>query len=53
MLTPAYAILVKPVENISLYANYVEGLQTPVVVGANLQIPGRIPAGQRSRPKRA
>ena len=30
--TPAYAIVVKPVENISLYANYIEGLQTPVVV---------------------
>lgn len=31
-LTPAYAIVVKPVENISVYANYIEGLQTPVVV---------------------
>jgi iron complex outermembrane receptor protein len=30
--TPAYAIVVKPIDNISLYANYVEGLQTPVVV---------------------
>lgn len=30
--TPAYALVVKPVENISLYANYIEGLQTPVVV---------------------
>ncbi|EAQ35214.1 possible ferric siderophore receptor protein [Nitrobacter sp. Nb-311A] len=30
--TPAYAIVVKPVERISLYANYIEGLQTPVVV---------------------
>ncbi|WP_213289376.1 TonB-dependent siderophore receptor [Bradyrhizobium sp. sGM-13] len=30
--SPAYAILVKPVENISLYANYIEGLQTPTVV---------------------
>jgi iron complex outermembrane receptor protein len=30
--TPAYALVVKPVENMSLYANYVEGLQTPVVV---------------------
>ena len=30
--SPAYAILVKPVENISLYANYIEGLQTPHVV---------------------
>ncbi|MBR1234004.1 TonB-dependent siderophore receptor [Bradyrhizobium sp. AUGA SZCCT0182] len=31
--TPAYALVVKPVENISLYANYIEGLQTPTVVG--------------------
>jgi iron complex outermembrane receptor protein len=31
--TPAYAIVVKPVENISLYANYIQGLQTPHVVG--------------------
>jgi iron complex outermembrane receptor protein len=30
--TPAFAIVVKPVERISLYANYIEGLQTPVVV---------------------
>ena len=29
---PAYALVVKPVENISLYANYIEGLQTPHVV---------------------
>jgi iron complex outermembrane receptor protein len=31
--SPAYAVVVKPVEHISLYANYIEGLQTPVVVG--------------------
>ncbi|QOZ10385.1 TonB-dependent siderophore receptor [Bradyrhizobium sp. CCBAU 51765] len=30
--SPAYAVLVKPVENVALYANYIEGLQTPVVV---------------------
>ena len=33
--TPAYALVVKPVEDISLYANYIEGLQTPVVVSGN------------------
>jgi iron complex outermembrane receptor protein len=38
VLTPAYALVVKPVENISLYANYVEGLQTPhIVTGAQFQ----------------
>lgn len=43
VLTPAYAILVKPVENISVYANYVEGLQTPqVVTGANFRNLGQI-----------
>ena len=30
--TPAYALVVKPFNNLSLYANYIEGLQTPVVV---------------------
>ncbi|MGJ4925644.1 TonB-dependent receptor [Bradyrhizobium sp. HKCCYLS2038] len=32
--TPAYALVVKPVEHVSLYANYIEGLQTPTVVPA-------------------
>jgi iron complex outermembrane recepter protein len=45
--TPAYAIVVKPVENISLYANYIEGLQTPVVVGSGFANPGTVfPPGQ-------
>jgi iron complex outermembrane receptor protein len=30
--SPGYAVIVKPVENISLYANYIEGLKTPEVV---------------------
>jgi iron complex outermembrane recepter protein len=42
-LTPAYALVVKPVENISLYANYVEGLQTPhIVTGANFRNNGTV-----------
>ncbi|WP_235782660.1 TonB-dependent receptor [Bradyrhizobium murdochi] len=40
--TPAYALLVKPVENISLYANYIEGLQTPVVVTGTFQNAGTV-----------
>jgi iron complex outermembrane receptor protein len=45
--TPAYAIVVKPVENISLYANYIEGLQTPVVVGGTFNNVGAVfPPGQ-------
>lgn len=31
--SPAYAVLVKPLENVSLYANYIEGLQAGTVVG--------------------
>jgi iron complex outermembrane receptor protein len=30
--SPGYAIIVKPVENVSLYANYIEGLKVPEVV---------------------
>jgi len=45
--SPAYAIVVKPVDNISLYANYIEGLQTPVVVGAGFSNIGTVfPPGQ-------
>ncbi|MGJ4949808.1 TonB-dependent receptor [Bradyrhizobium sp. HKCCYLS20291] len=33
--TPAYALVVKPVEQVALYANYIEGLQTPAVVTSN------------------
>lgn len=45
--TPAYAVLVKPVENISLYANYIEGLQTPFIVGPQFNNRGTlIPASK-------
>ena len=45
--TPAYAIVVKPVEQISLYANYIEGLQTPVVVAGGFQNSSTVfPPGQ-------
>jgi iron complex outermembrane recepter protein len=45
--TPAYALVVKPVENISLYANYIEGLQTPHVVGTGFTNIGTVfPPGQ-------
>jgi iron complex outermembrane receptor protein len=40
--TPAYAVVVKPVERVSLYANYVEGLQTPVVVPSTFANPGTV-----------
>ena len=41
-VTPAYAIVVKPVENISLYANYIEGFQTPHVVTGNFVNTGTV-----------
>lgn len=45
--TPAYAIVVKPVEHVSLYANYIEGLQTPVVVAGTFLNRGTVfPPGQ-------
>ena len=45
--TPAYAVVVKPVEHVSLYANYIEGLQTPYVVSGNFQNIGTVfPPGQ-------
>lgn len=31
--SPAYALVVKPLENVSLYANYIQGLQQGTVVG--------------------
>lgn len=40
--TPAYALVVKPVEHVSLYANYIEGLQTPVVVSGNFSNVGTV-----------
>lgn len=40
--TPAYAVVFKPVENISLYANYIEGLQTPHVVGGSFSNVGTV-----------
>ncbi|MGC2774363.1 MAG: TonB-dependent receptor [Bradyrhizobium sp.] len=45
--TPAYALLIKPIEHVSLYANYIEGLQTPVVVGSGFTNTGAVfPPGQ-------
>ncbi len=40
--SPAYAVLIKPVENISLYANYIEGLQSAIVVGSGFANVGTI-----------
>lgn len=39
--TPAYAIVVKPVENLSLYANYIEGLSVGSTVGVGFANAGQ------------
>ncbi|NPV23388.1 TonB-dependent receptor [Bradyrhizobium aeschynomenes] len=45
--TPAYALVIKPVQQVSLYANYIEGLQTPAVVTGNFSNVGTVfPPGQ-------
>src|SRR5262249_29625407 len=41
-LSPAYAIVVKPWENVSLYANYIEGLEPGSVVGAQFANAGAV-----------
>ncbi len=40
--TPAYALVVKPWENVSLYANYIEGLQQGRIVGVGYANAGQI-----------
>lgn len=40
--SPAYAVLVKPLENVSLYANYIEGLQPGQVIGAGFSNEGQV-----------
>ncbi len=32
--TPAYALVIKPLENVSVYANYIEALEAGTVVGS-------------------
>ena len=40
--SPAYAVLVRPLENVSVYANYIEGLQAGVVVPSNFANRGEV-----------
>ncbi|WP_341704917.1 TonB-dependent receptor [Ferrovibrio sp.] len=40
--TPGYAIVVKPWQNVSLYANYVEALETGTIVGSSYANAGEI-----------
>jgi len=40
--SPAYAVVVKPLENVSVYANYIEGLQQGTIVGNTYQNEGQV-----------
>jgi len=40
--SPAYALVLKPWQNVSLYANYIEGLQRGTVVGASFANAGEV-----------
>ena len=40
--SPAYAVFVKPLENVSLYANYIEGSRRRAVVGADFVNAGAV-----------
>ena len=40
--SPAYALVVKPLENVSVYANYIEGLQQGTIVSNAFQNEGQV-----------
>jgi len=40
--SPAYTLLVKPIDNVAVYANYIEGLQLGAVVASNYQNSGEV-----------
>ena len=40
--SPAYALVVKPLENVSVYANYIEGLQQGTIVPNTFQNQGEV-----------
>lgn len=40
--SPAYALVIKPLENVSVYANYIEGLQQGTIVGNTFQNEGQV-----------
>lgn len=47
--TPAYALVVKPLENVSLYANYIEGLEAGSVVPDTYSNRGQVLPPYRTR----
>jgi iron complex outermembrane receptor protein len=51
-VTPVFGVVVKPAPGVSLYANYIEGLQQgPVASGTNIDNPGQTFAPYTSRQK--
>lgn len=51
--SPAYALLVKPVRNVSLYANYIEGLQMGTTVPNTFANAGEVMPPTQSKQKEA
>lgn len=48
-VTPAYALVVKPLENVSLYANYIEGLEAGTIVPDQFTNRGEVLSPYRTR----
>jgi len=48
-LSPSYAVVVKPWENVSLYANYIEGLEPGSVVGIQYANAGQVLAPYQTK----
>ena len=46
--SPAYTLVVKPLENVSVYANYIEGLQMGTIVGTTFQNGSGLPPSSPS-----
>jgi iron complex outermembrane receptor protein len=40
--SPAYTLIIKPLENVSVYANYIEGLQMGTIVDTTFQNSGQV-----------
>lgn len=49
--TPAFALVVKPLENVSLYGNYIEAFEPGSVVGESFANAGQVLAPYRSKQK--
>ena len=52
-VTPLAGLVVKPLQNVSLYANYAEGLSQGIIVPAQLRQPGEILAPFKSKQQEA